>query len=143
MIDTSNVEQAKNLIKSSKTKPIIVKAQNDDFNRKMLEYGKFEILLSPETGNRQRSLRQVDSGLNHVLANIAAKNKIAIGMDVEEISKLTKEEKAKRLERIIKNINICRKAKARLVLLNYKDKKDASNFLISLGASTKQAKEAF
>ena len=49
MINTQNIEQAKNLIKETietKENPIIVKAQSPDFNRKILEYGKFNILLS-------------------------------------------------------------------------------------------------
>jgi len=142
MISTLNIEQAKNQIKKSKEKPIIVRAQNDEFNRKMLEYGKFDIILNIEAGNRQRTLRNIDSGFNHVLAHIATKNKIAIGIDMEELSKLEKQEQALRFERIIQNIEICRKAKTKIRLLNYKDKKDAFAFLISLGASTQQAKEA-
>jgi len=43
MISTNNIEQAKRLIKNSKEKPILVKAQDDHFNRKILEYGKFDI----------------------------------------------------------------------------------------------------
>jgi len=142
MINATNIEQAKGLIKSSKEKPIIVQAQNDDFNRKILEYGKFDILLSPEAGKRKRTLRNIDSGFNHVLAKIAEKNNVAIGINLAEISKLAKEEKAKRLERLIQNIKTCRKAGTKITLLNYKDKKDAFSFLISLGASTSQAKEA-
>ena len=141
MITISNIEQAKNLIKKG-TKPIIVKAQDDNFNRKILEYGKFDVLLSPELGKRKDSLKQMDSGLNHVLAKIAAKNNVAIGIDMDEISKLERKERAKVIGRIIQNIKICRKAKTRLKLFNYKDKTDAFSFLLSLGASTSQAKEA-
>jgi len=142
MIDTTNVEEAKRLIKMSKEKPVVVLAQNDEFNRKILEYGKFDILLSVERGNRRRTLRTIDSGLNHVLAEIAAKNKVSIGIDMDELRALEKEERANRLEKIKQNIKICRKAKTKLVLLDYKDHKDAFAFLISLGASTKQAKSA-
>ena len=142
MISTSNIEQAKMLLKAEKTKPIIVLAKDNEFNRKILEYGKFQILLSPEAKSGARTLRTIDSGLNHVLAEIATKNKIAIGIDMEELRTLSKEEKAKRLERLRQNIQVCRKAKTEIVLLNFKDKKDAFAFLISLGASTKQAKEA-
>lgn len=141
MINTSNFEQAKNLMKKAE-KPIIVKAQNDEFNRKILEYGHFNILLSPEAGLRKRSIKNIDSGFNEVLANIAAKNNISIGLDMEELSNLPSEQKAKRLERIIQNIKICRKARAKITLLGYKDKKNALAFLISLGASTQQAKQA-
>jgi len=142
MINTTNIEEAKRLIRMSKEKPVVVLAQNDEFNRKILEYGKFDILLSVERGNRRRTLRTIDSGLNHVLAEIATKNKVSIGIDMSELRVLAKEEKANRLEKIKQNIKICRKAKTRLILLSYKDNKDAFAFLISLGSSTKQAKEA-
>jgi len=92
---------------------------------------------------RKRSLRQINSGFNHILGKIATKNKIAIGIDMEELSNSKKEEKAETIEKIINNIKVARKARTKIVLLNYKDKRDAANFLISLGASTKQAKEAF
>ncbi len=143
IINDSNLEKVKSFIKTSKEKPLIVKAQNDEFNRKILEYGHFDILLGVEKGSRQRSLRQVDSGFNHVLAAIAAKNKVAIGLDIEELANLPKEEKARKIERIIQNIKICKKAGTKIKILNFKDKKDAFSFLLSLGASTQQAKEAF
>ncbi|HLF53588.1 MAG TPA: hypothetical protein VI544_00230 [Candidatus Nanoarchaeia archaeon] len=141
MISATNLEQAKNLIKISKEKPIIVQAQNDEFNRKILEYGKFNILLGIESGNRKRTIRNIDSGFNHVLAKIATKNKIALGIDMQELSNMKKEEKAKTLERLMQNIKTCRKSKTKISLLNYKDKKDAQSFLLSIGASTQQAKE--
>ena len=142
MISTKNVESAKKLIKSSKEEPIIVEAQDDLFNRKIIEYGKFNILLSPEKNRTKIGIKKVDSGLNHVVAKIATKNKIKIGIDLKEISKLNKQEKALRLLRIKQNISFCKKAKTKLALINIKDKKDASSFLLSLGASTAQAKQA-
>jgi RNase P/RNase MRP subunit p30 len=142
MINTSNIEQAKKLIRKSIKKPIIVKAQNDDFNRKILEYGKFDILLFPESGKRRIPLKQSDSGLNHVLAKIATNNNIRIGIDIQEIESLSKVEKAKCLSRIKQNIAICKRAKTKLSIFNSKDKKDSFHFILSLGASTSQAKEA-
>ncbi|HLF53584.1 MAG TPA: hypothetical protein VI544_00210 [Candidatus Nanoarchaeia archaeon] len=145
MISTPNIEQAKKLIKQERQKgirPLIVQAQDDIFNRKMLENGGFDILLDIERGHKKRGIRQIDSGFNEVLARIAAKNKVSLGIDLEELRSLEKEEQAKRLERIIQNIKICRKSGARIILLNPKDKKNAFAFLISLGASTQQANEA-
>ena len=104
MISTTNLEQAKRLIKSEKH-PIIVQAQDENFNRKILEYGKFDILLSIEKTKQQDKPKFLDSGLNHVLAEIASKNKVAIGIDIQEISNLEKKAKAKRLARINQNIN--------------------------------------
>jgi ribonuclease P/MRP protein subunit RPP1 len=141
IINTRDLNEAKKLILKSK-RPIIMQAQNLEFNRKMLEYGKFDILLSPESSSKKDTLRQKDSGLNEILGRIASKNSIAIGIDTNEISKLSKEEKAVRLEKIRQNIKICRKTKAKISLVNYKDKRGSIALLISLGASTQQAKEA-
>ncbi len=141
IINTPNIEQARKEIKSSKEKPIIVQAQDDNFNRKILEYGKFQILLSPEAGKRKNSLRQIDSGLNHVLAKIATKNNIAIGINLNEIKSLQKKEKAERLAKIAQNIKLCRKAKTKITLISAKNKRESASFLTSLGASTQQIKE--
>ncbi|MCH7568888.1 MAG: hypothetical protein IIA87_05715 [Nanoarchaeota archaeon] len=135
IINTKNLEEARKQIKKAR-KPIIVKAQEDNFNRKILEHGKFQILLSPETGTRKNSIKQLDSGLNHVLAKIAFKNNITIGIDLEEIKKLPKLEKAIRLSKIKQNIEICRKTRTRFAILG--NKKEGLHLLLSLGASTEQ-----
>jgi len=142
MIDTNNIEIAKKQIKQEK-KPIVVKAQNDIFNRKMLEYGKFDVLLSVESGaERKDGLKQMDSGLNPFLAKLAAKNNIIIGIDIKDISNLGKKDKAIRLARIRQNIVLCRKAGAKIKTINFNDKKDAFSLLLTLGASTSQANQA-
>jgi len=143
MISTANLDQAKNLIRKSKERPIIVEAQDNEFNRKILEYGRFDILLSPERLSKKDAPKQLDSGLNNVLADIATKNKVAIGINIEELSRLDKKAKAQRLGRIKQNIKICRKSKTQIKAINCKDKLDAFNLLLSLGASSNQAKNAF
>ena len=145
LITTNNLEQAKKEIKktiSENKELIIVKAQNPEFNRKILEYGNFNILLNPHFSQDKDKLKYPDSGINHVSAKIATKNKIAIGIDLNEIKNLEKKEKAQILAKIKQNIKICRKAKTKIKLLNYKDQRNAFSLLISLGASTQQAKDA-
>ena len=142
MINNSSIDGARKAIKSCREKPIIVRAQGDEFNRKILEYGSFDILVLPFFSAGKDSLRQLDSGLNHVLARIAEENGVAIGLDLRELRNLPKAEKAEFLARVRQNIVICRKAGAKLALLNYNDKIGAFFFLISLGASTQQAKGA-
>ena len=138
MIDTSNLEEAKKLIRKEKG-TIIVRAKSDLFNRKLVEQEKFHVLLSPETGEGKDNLRQEDSGLNEILARIMKNKNTSLGMDIDEIRKLPSLEKAARLSKIIQNIRICRKAGTNLVISGNKE-----NFylLLSLGASTEQAKHA-
>jgi len=143
IIQSPNIDEVKNLIKTKETsKPIIIQAQSDLFNRKILEFGHFDMLLGIEKGNRKRAIRQIDSGFNEVLAKIATKNHISLGIDLDEIRKMSKKEKSIYLEKVEQNIKIARKHKTKIALLNVKDKKDASSFLSSLGASTSQVKQA-
>lgn len=141
LINTNKIEEAKKMIKKA-DKPIIVKAQDVEFNRKVLEYGKFDILLGPESVKGRQSLRNIDSGLDYVMAEAAAKNKITIGIDFTPLHELNNREKAVILTKIRQNLEICRKAKTRIRAIHFKDKRDAFSLLLSLGASTQQAKEA-
>ncbi len=142
IINTLNIESVKNQIKTYKEKQIIVNAQNDDFNRKILEYGKFNVLLLSSSFllKKKDKLKHLDSGFNHVLGKIATKNKISIGFDLNELRSKNKKEKAIILSKIIQNIKICRKTKTKIVLFNHKDEKDSFSLMISLGSSTQQAK---
>ena len=139
-INTTNFNEFIKIVRSAQNqRPIIVISQNEEFNRKALEYGKFDILLSPEKSADKNKIRQTNSGLNHVLAKISAKNKIAIGIDFKEINLLEKKEKAERLAKIAQNTKICRKAKAKIA---FQKNIKTNSLLLTLGASTQQIKEA-
>ncbi len=141
IIDTDSLDLARKKIQASK-RPIVVTAHNDEFNRKILEYGRFDVLLSIEKGKKRDSLRQIDSGLNEVVARIAAKNKIALGIDLTELKTLDVKEKARRLTRIRQNIRIAQKTGTRLLLYNSLNTTQDKSLLISLGASSMQAAQA-
>lgn len=147
IISKLNINEAQKLVQKAKKEnkwPILIQAQNTEFNRKILEYGKFDVLLSPEkhTERHKDVARQLDSGLNEIMARIAEKNKIAIGINLEDIKKLGKKEKAQRLARIAQNLKICNKTKTKLAINAKDSKRDAASLLINLGASTQQAQEA-
>ncbi|MEK6894276.1 MAG: hypothetical protein AABX10_02335 [Nanoarchaeota archaeon] len=139
MINNQKTEEVKKLLKKEQS-PKIVMSQDDSFNRKILEHGNFDILLSIENGSRKNKIRQEDSGLNHILSKIASKNNIAIGIDLEEISKLQPKEKASRLSKIIQNIKICRKSKTKIAIKS-KSIQTVKDFMLGLGASTSQVNE--
>ena len=117
----------------------VIEAKDESFNRKTLERKECTVLLSPEKNTSKDTIKKIDSGLNEVLARIASKNNISIGIDISDISSLPKDKKAIRLTKIIQNIVLCRKSKTRMLI---KGPKEASHLMLSLGASTKQAKEA-
>lgn len=140
MINTKNIEEAKRMLKIKERFKIVL-AQDDNFNRKILESGNFDVLLSIEMGNRKDKIRQTDSGLNQVLAKIATKKNISIGIDLNELKSLESKKKAERLSKIKQNIRICRKAKTNIAIRTT-NPNEARDFLISLGASSQQAKKA-
>lgn len=146
MINTPSLNEARKQIQKIKKEDpkgkIIVIAQSEEFNRKILENKDVNVLLSPELHERGDRLKQRDSGLNEVLCKIAAKNKIKIGIDTDKIREKKGKELAVVLARIIQNIILCKKAGTDLIMLGKHDKKDAFSFLITLGASTSQAKKA-
>lgn len=144
IINTSNLNEARKQIEKTKKegKEVIVLAQDPEFNRKILENKNVDILLSPESHNRKDSLKERDSGLNEILCRIAAKNRIKIGLNLEEIKKRKGKEKAIFLARIKQNVMLCKKAGTEIKILGKYDKKDVFSFLLTLGASTEQAKRA-
>lgn len=138
MINIDSIEKAKKALETESA-PRIVMSQNIQFNRALLEYGKFDILLYNTKCKKQDSLKQPDILLNEYLVKITAKKNIAVGLDSKEISALTQKEQAKELARIRFLLSLCKKAKTRLAVLNATDKYAAQAFLIALGASTQQA----
>ena len=142
IIDEKNIEKTKQIIRKS-PHPIIILGQEDDYNRKLLEYGNFDILLSPEAKTGNDKLKQMNSGINNVTAKIAVKNRVKFGLDLEEIKSLDKANKAKRLAKIRQNVKICRKVKAIIKVVHSESKEQTRAFLLSMGASTTQIKQSF
>jgi len=123
---------------------IAVLSQDDEFNRKALEIKGVNILVLNESQELKDYSKQRNSGLNEVLAKIAAKSNIKIGIDFDKIKLEDRLDKARSLARLKQNIMLCKKAGTRLIFLTKgKEKKSLSSILLSLGASTKQASEAF
>ncbi len=140
-------KEARKIIASFKDKSIKKKialvGRDDAFNRRAVETLKIDYLVSPERDVKRDGLKQRDSGINHVVAKMAKKKDISIVIDFDEIKKLKGKEKALRLARIMQNIKICRKAKCDIKILgNIDDKKGLISFVMSLGMSSSQARDA-
>lgn len=141
IISNPDIEVTKQLIKKAIEKPIIVQARDDAYNRKMIEYGKFDILLGVEMSVRRKDgLKQLDSGLNEIVARIAAKNGVALGVDLETIRNLKGKEKAQVLGRIRQNIAICRKTKTKITFMGARYSRGNNALVFSLGGSSVQIK---
>jgi len=131
-------------LKDSKSKKKIgILGRDDGFNRRAVETLKIDYLVSPERGDKKDSLKQRDSGINHVVAKEAKEKGIVIVIDFDEISKLGKKEKALRISRIIQNVKICRKAGCKFEIWSDSvDEKGLKAFGESLGMSSLQVRDA-
>jgi len=139
-------KEARKIIASLKDKKfkgkVALVGGDDAFNRRAIETLKIDYLVSPEKKTLRDTLKQRDSGINHVVAKMAKEKKVSLVIDFSDISKLKGKTKALRLEKIIQNINICRKAKCKMKIWGSDDKKALEAFGISLGMSSSQARDS-
>ena len=147
IITTTNFNEALKEIKKGgeKGEKTIVLSQDDEFNRKILEKAKIDIFIINEELENKDYSKQRNSGLNEVLAELAAKNKVKIGIDIEKIMKKNGKEQAKCLARLAQNILLCKKAKTDIIIFpenKLKDKRAIVSLLLTLGLDTKRAEKA-
>ena len=120
LIQESTFEKARKAIKSAKGE-IIFTSNDDELNRKILEKEKIDVLLLNQKERKDRQ-KQRDSGFNHVLAKLAKKKNVAIGINLDEI--IESKEKAKILARIEQNIKLCNKNKLHMKFISKKKRDD-------------------
>ena len=84
-INITNIEKVKIQIRKSES-PIAVQAQNNTFNRKMLEYGRFDTLILPTKTKNRRTPKRIELGIDYVSTKAATKNKVTIAFDLNQFS---------------------------------------------------------
>ena len=123
IIQENNFNKIRQKIKSNPSKTIIFSSDNDELNRKVLEKEKINILLINQAGRKDRQ-KQRSSGFNQVLAKLAKKNNVEIGINLDEIIKSKGESKRKILARIKQNIKLCNKNKLKMKFISQKYQRD-------------------
>ena len=119
IIKETNFSKIRNQInKEKKQNPqnqVIFVSKDDDLSRKVLEKTKVDILVILQN-HRKDYQKQRNSGFNQVLAKIAKKNHIQIGICLDEIIESSKNIKIKSqiLARIMQNIKLCKKNKVQM-----------------------------
>jgi len=117
-------------------KLVIVQGKDIEFNRKILEIKKINILILQHKTGKDK-LKQRDSGLNEILCEIARKNNITLAIDFSEMLESEGKERAKMLGRLIQNLKLMKKAGNKIEILNKpEDKKSLQAFLLVLGVDT-------
>jgi ribonuclease P/MRP protein subunit RPP1 len=123
IVQENNFDKARKIIRENKDKKIIFSSNDDELNRKILEKEKIEILLLNHEGKKDFQ-KQRNSGFNQVLAKIAKKNNVTIGINFEEIVKAEGKEKAIILARIMQNVRICNKNKLKMKFISRDNKRN-------------------
>ena len=148
LIEAANIKELNSLIAkvAARKKLVIVHGSNDAVNRAALESKRVWMLLSPEHKRKHDFLDMRNSGLNHVLCELARKNNVTIGESINEILEKQGKERAELLARIAQNIKLCRKYGCTILLLSCTNQLIFSSHEIremafSLGFSTQQLKE--
>ena len=95
MIDENNINEVRKQIQKLKRagKLVVVRAKDEDFNRKIFEMKDVDMVIDLELHNRREGLKQRDSGLNEILCKLARKNEISIGINLGNVKKLDVREK--------------------------------------------------
>ncbi len=130
-IHENDFDKARKQIKENSGKKTIFSSDNEETIRKVLEKEDIEILLLNQAGKKDFQ-RQRDSGFNHIMAKLAKKNSIVIGINLDEIIKSSEKEKAVILARVMQNVRICSKNKLKMRFI-YKNQKRNLYDLRALG----------
>lgn len=132
IITAKTFEEARKNIKGAKEKPLVFSGGDDELNRKVLEKERVDIFL-PALANRKDFSKQRNSGFNQVLADIAKKKEVIIGIDVDELKSAQLKEQSRLLSRVKQNIVLCTKKRLRMVFVSCKPY--AKQDLQALGAA--------
>ncbi len=121
LIEEKTFEKARNAIQKNKGKKVIFSGENDELDRKVLENEKINVLLLKVSGKKDR-MKQRDSGFNQVLAELAKKKSVAIGIYLDEI--IESKDKKEILARVKQNIKLASKKKLKMEFFSQKYKRE-------------------
>ncbi|MCX6821181.1 MAG: PHP domain-containing protein [Candidatus Aenigmarchaeota archaeon] len=120
---------------------LLVKGSDLLLNRKAVETKEVDILTHPEYNRR-------DSGFNHVMAQLATENNVAIEINFREILNSSKNTRANIMHKIKTNVEICKKYKVPVIICSgsvthwqLKDPKILISMGCLLGLELKEAKK--
>ena len=125
-------------------------AEGCNLNREILSSKNIDILVSPEKNRIEDFLHHRNSGLNHILCNLAKKNRIAIAFSFNEVLKSNGVERAKIIGRMQQNVRLCRKYKVEMIIASFATNKyemrslnDLKSFGAVIGMNPREIKRAF
>ena len=146
LIEAKNLKELRSKLVNARG-IIIVSGGNEFINRFALEDKRVDILLNPEKNTDKDFMHARNSGLNHILCNIANKNSKGIGVNFNYLLDMGEHERIRTLGRIMQNIKLCRKYKVNVFIVNIIKKwsderstKDLKSFATVLGLDINEDK---
>jgi RNase P/RNase MRP subunit p30 len=121
LISGKDFNEIRRKIREKHDKEVAFTSNDDELSRKVLEKEKINALLINQAGRRD-SLKQRNSGFNQVLAKIAKKKQVSVGINLEEVLAANLEAKAEIIARIIQNIELCKKNKLKIIFFVAKER---------------------
>jgi ribonuclease P/MRP protein subunit RPP1 len=102
-LETSEWGELKSKINQNRGKAdvLVFRGGDAELNRKAAEDSRVDVILHPEKGRK-------DSGIDHVIAEKAAENSVAIGFDLKQLEKDSKS-RSHILKHWMKNLKLCEK----------------------------------
>ncbi|HTZ42153.1 MAG TPA: RNase P subunit p30 family protein [Candidatus Omnitrophota bacterium] len=136
-VEEDNFEKARKKIRENKGREIIFSSNDDETARKVLEKEEISILLIKMAKRKDRQ-KQRNSGIDSVMAKLAKKKNIAVGIDYDEIINSQGKEKAEIIGRLKQNIRICNKEKLKMKFIakNRINEHDLKAIGLALGMPT-------
>ncbi len=116
-----NFSKLKELVKKNKDKEVIFSSDDDVLNRKVLEKLQINILLI-NLERRKDFSKQRNSGLNDVMAKIAKKKNIQIGINLDELIYSINRERV--VSRLRQNVRLCNRNKIQMKFIQGKENRD-------------------
>ncbi len=133
IVTETNFNKLKNEVKKAKSenKIIIYSSDNEDLNRKVLEKLDVNIVLINQS-KRKDFQKQRNSGFNQVMAKIAKKKKVTIGINFDEIIETnSSREKSEIIARIKQNIFLCKKNNLKMKFIIQKEKNERNKHMLN------------
>jgi ribonuclease P/MRP protein subunit RPP1 len=142
-LEATSLEELKKLINIRRNYDILlVRGGNLNVNRKAVQMKEVDILTHPEYDRK-------DSGLNHTMAKLAAKNQVAIEINFREILQSSKNTRSHIMHHIQENVKLCKKYKTPIILSSgavshwqLKDPKVLTSMGCLLGLELDESKKA-
>ncbi|MBI2042792.1 hypothetical protein HYT25_00185 [Candidatus Pacearchaeota archaeon] len=120
-IHEKDFTKARDKIRKNKGKKIVFSSDDDELARKILEKEKIDVLLLNQRERKDRQ-KQRESGFDHVMAKLAKKKDVSIGINLDEILNFHGKKKAEILARIQQNIKLCNKNKLKMIFLKTQER---------------------